>query len=608
MKKVPVILMCLVVFFFACSKEGSVAETKPAKTQTKSKSTSETFTASLVDGTVFNSADYEGERILLGFFSYKHRDALPMLQHFSKILSWQDKYNFRVVGVSIDANQKDGVQKFIKDNKIEFPIILDSPDLAIAKKFKVQNEVMLIGLGSDHKPMYGLKKYIFAKMKDGFEAFEGYMKENLGIHDRKLTKPYLGIYPNAPDFSFTTLAGKKKKLSDYKGKKAVLLLFFSPSCPHCKQEMSFLQRELYPEFKSKGLEILAASVLDLKGKAGALYSKSKFTWPTFDDHERKVRSKYSQERGVPENFLIGKDGKIYFVSNGYSTRKNDIYRMWIKRLLGLPNPPLLKEKHYNGVDTCMICHEEEYVSWAVTPHGHAWETLQIKGEDFNPECVQCHSLGFDDPKGYKVIKNEKTGKEFVRVPNAFQNVQCENCHGIGGVHLATEDMMQKDKLKETCLECHTEKFSLHFDFDKRLKKVDHSNAKEVSKLSVDERIKLLEKVSKTPDQLFGVDKKYVGSDSCVSCHADIHANWLTSSHKAPATLAGKTYDDIGCESCHGPGELHIKTKKKADIRGLGDDCPFCVVEQICLSCHDAKSSPNFNIHKGLRKIKEEHKY
>lgn len=357
-----------------------------------------------------------------------------------------------------------------------------------------------------------------------------------------------------------------------------------------------------------------------------------------DDSKRKVRKLYSTERGVPENFIIDKQGRIRSVTQGYSKRNNNIYRMLIKNILSLPNPPLLSDKHYNGVDSCKICHEPQYVSWSVTPHAQAWETLEIKGDDTNPECVGCHSVGFNDPKGYRTIKSRKTGKEIVRVPPYYVDVQCENCHGIGGPHITEVDMMAKDTLEKTCLACHTEKFSLHFDFDKRIKKVNHSNAKEIMKLNEKQRLALLIKVAKKPEELFNTTIKYVGSNQCATCHKDIYDKWQKSPHghafealkkagketdvkclqchtvgygEASGYLAhmdDKNFQDVGCESCHGPGEKHIKTKKKTDIRSLGDDCPFCVIEQICMSCHDRKNDPNFNIHKGLEKVKKAHGY
>jgi peroxiredoxin len=63
---------------------------------------------------------------------------------------------------------------------------------------------------------------------------------------RRACTPLCGIKPNyaaanrrAPDFELSNLAGKKVKLSDYRGK-VVILNFWSKSCPPCLEEMPSL--------------------------------------------------------------------------------------------------------------------------------------------------------------------------------------------------------------------------------------------------------------------------------------------------------------------------------------------------------------------------------
>ncbi len=597
----------------------------------------EHFTATLLDGTTFDSLNYRGQKILLAFFTIKHRDAAHMLKALMKLAPFQGEYNFKIVPVSLDSGKKDAVKKFLDENQITLPTILEGSDLDVATRFNIENEVTVLGLSQEHKPAFGFKKYPFADMPDGEENFIDYLKEGLKIKAYHGATPRFGIFPKAPNFSAKTQKGKNIALADYQGK-PVLVLFFSPKCPHCQHEMKWLRDKIYPEYKKHGFEIIALSVLALEGEVLKLYESFKFDWPLIDDSNGKIRKTYSNEKGVPENFLVGPDGLVKLSTSGFSEKQEGLYELHLKKMLGLPNPPILPKNEFAGVENCRVCHEAQYVSWSVTKHAHAWQTLEIKGEDTNPECVACHSLGFKDAAGYQPKVNKKTGKEMAVAPPWLQNVQCESCHGLGGPHVQTENVMAKETLEKTCRTCHTDKFSLHFDFDERVAKVGHANAAEIMKLSETARMDLIKKVAKKPEELFGSETAYVGSGACIECHKDIHDKWQTTPHgSALATLAktghdkdanclachttgfgdatgylahvgDKNFEDVGCESCHGPGEKHVATKLKTDIRGLGDDCPFCVIEQICYSCHDMKNSPGFNIHTGLDAVKKAHGY
>jgi predicted CXXCH cytochrome family protein len=57
-----------------------------------------------------------------------------------------------------------------------------------------------------------------------------------------------------------------------------------------------------------------------------------------------------------------------------------------------------------------------------------------------------------------------------------------------------------------------------------------------------------------PPQIPGAT--FVGSDACETCHQDIAKGFATATHfrlKAP----GNNALNVGCESCHGPGSLHV---------------------------------------------------
>ena len=109
---------------------------------------------------------------------------------------------------------------------------------------------------------------------------------------------------------------------------------------------------------------------------------------------------------------------------------------------------------------------------------------------------------------------------------------------------------------------------------------------------------------------------YVSATACRSCHEPEYRQWSATRHAfAYQTLLKKdryfdpscvschttgfayptgfqigdensTLKGVQCETCHGPGKLHVATPKTANIR-KGDDTG------LCLKCHDTKHSPGF---------------
>lgn len=137
---------------------------------------------------------------------------------------------------------------------------------------------------------------------------------------------------------------------------------------------------------------------------------------------------------------------------------------------------------------------------------------------------------------------------------------------------------------------------------------------------------------------------FVGNEACAACHAAVVESWKGTSHAhALETLAAKDSswdpecvrchvvgwrrdrDDwskvassfrtpdatpalggVGCESCHGPGSLHVKEPDRKDLfgawrqegkmwRDLG--------RSGCAECHDVENSRDFNLPKGYEEYR-----
>jgi hypothetical protein len=113
--------------------------------------------------------------------------------------------------------------------------------------------------------------------------------------------------------------------------------------------------------------------------------------------------------------------------------------------------------NYVGATACLDCHSQAHDTWAQTGHASALQTLKAVQQDKNSACLVCHTVGFGTPLGFK---DEATTPHLA-------GVQCENCHGPGGNHVANvRDPSVRPKVTvaaEVCGGCHTDFHHPTFD-------------------------------------------------------------------------------------------------------------------------------------------------
>ncbi|HVP39599.1 MAG TPA: DmsE family decaheme c-type cytochrome [Candidatus Saccharimonadales bacterium] len=84
--------------------------------------------------------------------------------------------------------------------------------------------------------------------------------------------------------------------------------------------------------------------------------------------------------------------------------------------------------------------------------------------------------------------------------------------------------------------------------------------------------------------------KYVGSEACKDCHDTEFGQFRTNPHgraAADSALVGKI---VGCESCHGPGSLHVAAGGNADDPGFKSirnlkTMKAADASAVCRTCH-----------------------
>jgi peroxiredoxin len=149
----------------------------------------------------------------------------------------------------------------------------------------------------------------------------------------------VGIGSRAPDFSASTLDAEPeiRGMADYRGD-VVLLNIWATWCGPCRIEMPEIQA-LYSNFGPEGFRVVAVSI-DNSGMEHAIRGFVRDYGLTFDilyDPSGDIQRIY-QSSGVPETFIIGRDGVIRKKVIGAIRWNSEPNRVLIRQLLAEPRP------------------------------------------------------------------------------------------------------------------------------------------------------------------------------------------------------------------------------------------------------------------------------
>jgi cytochrome c biogenesis protein CcmG/thiol:disulfide interchange protein DsbE len=114
--------------------------------------------------------------------------------------------------------------------------------------------------------------------------------------------------PMAPEIALVDLQGRKLDLAAYRGK-VVLLDFWATWCTPCEAEIPrFI--EWQQKYGERGLQVVGISMDDDRGPVDDFVRNKKINYPVAMGDARTGEA-YGGVLGLPINFVIGRDGRVY---------------------------------------------------------------------------------------------------------------------------------------------------------------------------------------------------------------------------------------------------------------------------------------------------------
>lgn len=121
-----------------------------------------------------------------------------------------------------------------------------------------------------------------------------------------------GSHPLAPPLSFSSLAGEKIQLAQFRGS-VVLLNFWTTSCSVCLSEIPMLSA-LQTQYASQGLRVVGVALDDQIETVRRFTEKRRLGY-TVVVASHKIQEQLGVE-GFPVTLVIGRDGRIYSQHSG----------------------------------------------------------------------------------------------------------------------------------------------------------------------------------------------------------------------------------------------------------------------------------------------------
>lgn len=121
------------------------------------------------------------------------------------------------------------------------------------------------------------------------------------------------------DFTSEDVDGNKISLSDFRGKKPILLVFWATWCGYCAKELPDLK--VFTQKYQDKIKVMAVDSGEPKKTIRDYIQKEDANFLMLLDEDRKIWNQYFV-RGTPSHFLIDKEGKVVTLRPGLASLDN----------------------------------------------------------------------------------------------------------------------------------------------------------------------------------------------------------------------------------------------------------------------------------------------
>jgi peroxiredoxin len=127
----------------------------------------------------------------------------------------------------------------------------------------------------------------------------------------------------SPDFTIKEAGGKTYKLSDLRGR-VVMLQFTASWCGVCRQEMPFIEKEIWQPNRHSGLAVIGIDRDEPENTVITFRDKMKISYPLALDPGADIFALFALKKaGVTRNVIIDRKGKIIFLTRLFEREEFD---------------------------------------------------------------------------------------------------------------------------------------------------------------------------------------------------------------------------------------------------------------------------------------------